>query len=96
MKLCGNVNGFQSVDRYSSSQAELDLNFDLGIMSNFDGFNNISYQCLEQEEIECEQQDVEEMLATAEKVPKRNAFSLMNRKRALVDEKKRDRLEQKR
>ena len=28
------------------------------------------------------------MLTTAEKVPKRNAFSLMSRKRALVDEKK--------
>ena len=70
-------------------RSELDLDFDLGnIMSNFDGFSNISYQCLEQEEIECEEQDVEDMLTTAEKVPKRNAFSVMSRKRALVDEKK--------
>ena len=46
-------------------------------MLNFDGFNNISYECLDQKEIECEEQDVEDMLATAEKVPKKNAFSLM-------------------
>ena len=32
----------------------LDFDLDLGdIMSNFGGFNNISYQCLDQEEIEC-------------------------------------------
>ena len=32
----------------------LEFDLDLGdIMSNFDGFSNISYQCLDQEEIEC-------------------------------------------
>ena len=56
----------------------MDLDLNLGdVMLNFDGFNNISYECLDQEEIECEEQDVEDMLATAEKVPKKNAFSLM-------------------
>ena len=49
---------------------ELDLDLDLGdVMSNFDGFNNISYTCLDQEEIECEEQDNAGALATAEKVP---------------------------
>ena len=38
-------------------------------MPNFDGFNNISYQCLDQEEIEREEQDVEDTLTTAEKLP---------------------------
>ena len=38
-------------------RSELDLDLDLGdFMSNFDGFNSISYQCLHQEEIECEEQ----------------------------------------
>ena len=46
-------------------------------MLNFDGFNNISYECLDQEEIDFEEQDVEDLLATAEKVPKKNEFSLM-------------------
>ena len=68
---------------------ELDLDLDLGeVMLNFGGFNNISYQCLDQEEIECEEQDLEDTLTTAKKVPKKNAFSLkMSRKRAFVDEK---------
>ena len=68
----------------------LDLDLDLGdTMSNFDGFNNISFQCLDQEESECEEQDIGDTLTTAEKVPKKNAFSLMmSRKRASVDEKK--------
>ena len=71
-------------------RSELDLDLDLGdVMSNFDGFNNISYQCLHQEKIECEEQDNEDTLTTAEKVPKKNAFSLMmSRKRAFVHEKK--------
>ena len=70
-------------------RSELDLDLDLGdVMSNFDGFNNISYQGLDQEEIECEEQDVEDTLATAEKILKKNAFSLMmSRKRDFVDEK---------
>ena len=56
---------------------------------SFDGFNNISYQCLDLEEIKCEEQDVEDTLATAEKVPKKNAFSLMmSRKSAFVDKRK--------
>ena len=51
-------------------KSELDLDFDLGsVMSNFDRFNNISYQCLDQEEIEREEQDVEDMLTTTEKLP---------------------------
>lgn len=34
-------------------KSELDLDLDLGsVMPNFDGFHNISYQCLDQEEIE--------------------------------------------
>ena len=51
-------------------KSELDLDFDLGsVMSNFDRFNNISYQCLDQEEIEREEQDVEDTLTTTEKLP---------------------------
>ena len=51
-------------------KSELDLDLDLGsVMPNFDGFNNISYQCLDQEEIEREEQDVEDTLTTAEKLP---------------------------
>ena len=51
-------------------KSELDLDFDLGsVMSNFDRFNNISYQCLDQEEIEREEKDVEDTLTTAEKLP---------------------------
>ena len=51
-------------------KSELDLDLDLGsVMPNFDGFNNISYQCLDQEEIEHEEQDVEDTLTTAEKLP---------------------------
>ena len=71
-------------------RSELDLDLDLGdVMLNFEGFNNISYQCLDQEETECEGQGVEDMLTTAEKVPKKNPFSLMmSRKRAFLDEKK--------
>ena len=70
--------------------SRLDLDLDLGdVISNFDGFTNIPYQCLDQEESECEEQDVEDTLTTAEKVPKKNAFSLMtSRKRVFVDEKK--------
>ena len=50
--------------------SELDLDLDLGsVMPNFDGFNNISYQCLDQEEIEREEHDVEDTLTTAEKLP---------------------------
>ena len=63
---------------------------------SFDGFNNISYQCLDLEEIECEEQDVEDTLATAEKVPKKNAFSLMkSRKSAFVDKRKATNLKRK-
>ena len=43
---------------------ELDLDLDLG----------------DQEEIECEEQDHEDTLATAEKVPKKIAFLLLMRK----------------
>ena len=51
-------------------KSELDLDLDLGsVMPNFDGFHNISYQCLDQEEIEHEEQDVEDTLTTAEKLP---------------------------
>ena len=51
-------------------KSELDLDFDLGsVMSNFDRFNNISYQCLDQEEIEREEQDVEDTLTTTENLP---------------------------
>ena len=60
------------------------------IMLNFDGFNNILYQCLDQKETECEEQDVEDTLTIAEEVPKKNAFWLMmSTKRAFVDDKKR-------
>ena len=63
---------------------------------SFDGFNNISYQCLDLEETECEEQDVEDTLATAEKVPKKNAFSLMmSRKSAFVDKRKATNLKRK-
>ena len=34
-------------------------------MSNFDGFVNISYQCLDQEEIQCKEPDIEDTLTTA-------------------------------
>ena len=35
-------------------RSEWNLYLTLGdVMSNFDGFVNISYQCLDQEEIEC-------------------------------------------
>ena len=51
-------------------KSELDLDLDLGsVMPNFDGFHNISYQCLDQEETEHEEQDVEDTLTTAEKLP---------------------------
>ena len=71
-------------------RSELDLDLDLGdVMSKFDGFSNVSCQFLDQEGIECEKQDVEDTLTTAEKVPKKNAFSLMmSSKRAFVNEKK--------
>ena len=71
-------------------RSELDLDLDLGdAMSNFDGFNNISNQCLDQEETGCEEEDVEDTLTTAEQVPSKNAFSLMvSRKSAFVDERK--------
>ena len=70
--------------------SRLDLDLDLGdVISNFDGFTNIPCQCLDQEEIECEEQEVEDRLTTAENVPKKNAFSLMtSTKRVFVDEKK--------
>ena len=70
-------------------RSELDLDLDLGdIMPNCDGLIT-SYQCLDQEEIECEEQEVEDTLTTAEKIPKKNSFSLMmGRKRTFVDEKK--------
>ena len=36
-------------------RSELNLDLDLeDVISNFDGFNNISCQCLDQREIECE------------------------------------------
>ena len=53
------------------------------VISNFDGYNNISYQCLDQEEIQCEEKDVEDTLTTAEQPPKKNAFSLMMSKKEL-------------
>ena len=37
-------------------RSKLDVVLNLGdVMSNFDGFNNISYQFLDQEKIECEE-----------------------------------------
>ena len=71
-------------------RSELDLDFNLGdTMSNFDRLNNISYQCLDKEVIECKEKDVENTLTTAEKVIKKNEFSLLTgRKRAFVEEKK--------
>ena len=40
-------------------RSELNLDLDLGgVMSTFNGFNNISYQCLDKREIECKEQDV--------------------------------------
>ena len=78
----------QALTDIHRGKSELDLDLDLGnAMSNFDGVNNNSYQCFDQEEIECEEQDVEDTLTTAEKAPKKNAVSLMmSRKRAFVDE----------
>ena len=47
------------------------------------------HQCLDKEKIECDEQDVEDTLKTAEKVPKKSAFSLViSRKRTFIDEKK--------
>ena len=47
-------------------RSEWNLYLTLGdVMSNFDGFVNISYQCLDQEEIECKEPDIEDTLTTA-------------------------------
>ena len=44
--------GFKAWTDIHRGRSELDLDLDLGdVMSNFDRFNNISYQCLDQEEI---------------------------------------------
>ena len=74
-------------------RSEMGLDLDLDIMSDFDGFDNISYQCLNQEEIEREEQDVKDTLTADKNVPKKNGFSPMSRERAFGDEKKRDQFE---
>ena len=86
---------FQAWTDVHRVRSKLAFDLDLGnAMSNFDRFNNISYQCLDQKQIECKEQDVEDTLTAAEKAPKKNAFSLMmSRKRAFVDEKRSDQLE---
>ena len=78
-------------------RSEQDLDFDLReAMWIFDGFNNISYQCLNKEEIECEEKVVENTLRTVGKVTKKNDFSLItSSKRAFIEE-RRDQFEQKR
>ena len=43
---------FKAWTDINRDRSELDLDLDLGdVMSNFDGFNNISCQCLDQKEI---------------------------------------------
>ena len=47
-------------------RSEWNLYLDLGdVMSNFDGFVNISYHGLDQEETECKEPDIEDTLTIA-------------------------------
>ena len=57
------------------------------VMSLFDGFNNISFECLEKDDVD-KINDEMEMEGHSSEIPKKNAFSfLMGRKRAYTEEK---------